>query len=128
VTPEGVTGTLLSPDGRYLIVADAHRDRLMWPLSGGPPHSIPGLTSEDRIVRFSGDGRSLFVLDNNNVSGHIYRLDLANGSRKLWKGLNPADPAGIREFKTVLLTPDGKYYVYGLTRSLTSLHLTQIGQ
>jgi hypothetical protein len=44
----------------------------------------------------------------------------------LWKELNPSDPAGIREFKTVLLTPDGKYYVYGLTRSVTSLYLTRI--
>lgn len=127
LTPEGITGTLLSPDGKYLIATDEHGNRLMWPVAGGSPHSIPGLnSSEDRIVRFSGDGRSLFVLDTDNPSGRVYRVDLATGGRKLWKALNPADPVGIREFKTVLLTPDGKYYVYGLTRSLTSLYLTQI--
>jgi len=128
LTPEGVTGTLLSSDGKHFIAADAAGNRLMFPVTEGLPHPILGLSLEDRIIRFSGDDHSLFVLDNDNASGKIYRMDLATGRRELWKALNPADPAGIREFKTVLLTPDGKYYVYGLTRSITSLYLTQIRQ
>lgn len=128
LTPEGVTGTLLSSDGKSMIATDASGNRLMFPVAGGSPYPIPGLTVEDRIIRFSADNNSLFVLDDENASGKIYRINLATGQRELWKALNPADPAGIREFKTALLTPDGKYYVYGLTRSLTSLYLTHIGQ
>lgn len=128
LTPEGVTGTLLSSDGKSLIATDAAGNRLMFPVAGGSPAPISGLSSEDRIIRFSSDDRSLFVLDDENASGKIYRVDLATGRRELWKSLNPADPAGIREFKTALLTPDGKYYVYGLTRSLTSLYLTHVGE
>jgi Tol biopolymer transport system component len=126
VTPEGVTGTLISPDGLYLIAADAHNNNLFYPLAGGAPHPIAGLKQEDRIVRLSGDGRSLYVLENTDIPIRLSRLDLTTGHRELWKELNPSDPAGIREFKTVLLTPDGKYYVYGLTRSVTSLYLTRI--
>jgi eukaryotic-like serine/threonine-protein kinase len=128
LTPEGVTGTLLSSDGKSLIATDTSGNRLMFPTAGGSPHPLQGLSSEDKIIRFSGDDHSLFVLDDENASGKIYRVDLGTGRRELWKTLTPADPAGIREFKTALLTPDGKYYVYGLTRSLTSLYLTHIGQ
>ncbi len=128
VTPEAVTGTLVSPDGMFLIAADADNKNLFYPLAGGPPHPIPGLKPEDKIIRLSGDGHFLYVLENTDVPIRISRLNLANGQRELWKELNPADPAGIREFKTVLLTPDGKYYVYGLTRSVTSLYLTHIAE
>jgi len=125
VTPEGVTGFLLSPDGKYLIATDSHTYAL-WPVGGGPPQPIAGLNPQDRIMRFAGNGRSLYVFENTDSSGKIYQLDLSTGRRELWKDLNPADPAGIREFKTVLLTPDGKYYVYDLTRSVTSLYLAHI--
>jgi Tol biopolymer transport system component len=125
VTPESVTGTLISPDGQYLIAADAHNSHLLYPLAGGTPRPIPGLNPEDRVIRFSGDGRSLYVLENTNFPVKIYRLDVSTGRKELWKELNPSDPAGVREFKTVLLTPDAKYYVYGLTRSLTSLYVTR---
>jgi eukaryotic-like serine/threonine-protein kinase len=128
VTPEAVTGTLLTPDGLYLIAADEHNNKLLYPLAGGVPHAIAGLNAEDRIIRFSDDRRSLYVLENTDLPVKIYRLDLSTGRRELWKELNPSDPAGVREFKTVLLTPDGKYYVYGLTRSVTSLYLAQIAK
>jgi serine/threonine protein kinase/Tol biopolymer transport system component len=126
VTPEGVVGTLISPDGLYLIAADARNNSRFYPLAGGAPQPIAGFKPEDRIVRWSSDGRSLYVLENTDIPIRISRLDLSTGRRELWKELNPADPAGIREFKTVLMTPDGKYYVYGLTRSITSLYLTRV--
>ena len=128
VTPEGVTGTLVSSDGLYLIAADVHNNKLFYPLAGGAPHAIAGLKQEDRIIGLRDDGRSLYVLENTDIPIKISRLDLSTGQRELWKELNPSDPAGIREFKTVLLTPDGKYYVYGLTRSVTSLYLTRIAE
>jgi serine/threonine protein kinase/Tol biopolymer transport system component len=128
VTPEGVSGALISSDGLYLIAADAHNNKLLYPLAGGAPHAIAGLKREDRIIRLSGDGRSLYVLENTDMPIKISRLDLSTGQRELWKELNPSDPAGIREFKAVLLTPDGKYYVYGLTRSVTSLYLMRIAE
>jgi Tol biopolymer transport system component len=128
VTPEGVAGSLVSPDGLYLIAADAQNNKLLYPLSGGAPHPIAGLKQEDRIIRFSGDGRSLYLLENSDIPIRISRLDLSTGKRESWKELNPSDPAGIREFKTVLLTPDGKYYAYGLTRSVTSLYMTRVAE
>ena len=126
ITPEGVTGTLVSPDGKYLISVDEHDKKLLYPLGGGAPRPIAGLNENDRVLRWSGDGRSLFVLENTELPVKIYRLDPSTGKRSLWKELSPADPAGIREFKTVLLTPDGKYYVYGLTRSIANLYVTRM--
>ncbi len=126
VTPEGVTGTLISSDGRSLIAGDADHNKLLYPVNGGAPRAITGLKREDKILRFSSDDRFLYVVDNGDIPVTISRLDLSTGRRELWKELSPAEPAGIREFQTVLLTPDGKYYVYGVTRSITSLYLEKI--
>ncbi|PYV97609.1 MAG: hypothetical protein DMG89_13845 [Acidobacteria bacterium] len=128
VTPDGVTGTLVSPDGKYLVAADEHNQKAMYPIGGGAPQPISGLSDGDRILRWSGDGQSLFVLENTELAAKVYQLEISSGRRTFWKSLSPADPAGIREFKTVLLTPDGKYYVYGLTRSLASLYLMHTQQ
>jgi len=100
----------------------------MYPIGGGAPQPISGLSDGDRILRWSGDGQSLFVLENTELAAKVYQLEISSGRRTFWKSLSPADPAGIREFKTVLLTPDGKYYVYGLTRSLASLYLMHTQQ
>jgi hypothetical protein len=112
----------------FLIAADADNKNLFYPLAGGAPHPIPGLKEQDKIIRVSDDGRFLYVLENSDIPIRIARLRLSTGQRELWKELNPADPAGIREFKTVLLTPDGKYYVYGLTRSVSSLYMARIAE
>jgi eukaryotic-like serine/threonine-protein kinase len=126
VTPEGITGTLVSADGRYLLSADEHDKKSLYPIEGGAPRVIAGLNDSDRVLRWSSDGNSLFVLENTELAAKIYRLDLSKGKRIFWKALSPADSAGIREFKNVLLTPDGKYYVYGLTRSMGSLYSARI--
>jgi hypothetical protein len=35
--------------------------------------------------------------------------------------LRPGDPTGIERIGDVLITPDGKYYVYGASREINTL-------
>ena len=37
----------------------------------------------------------------------------------------PSDLAGLREPPKILLTPDGKWYVYHLVRALSDLYLVE---
>jgi hypothetical protein len=50
-------------------------------------------------------------------------MDLASGKRTLWKTMEPADAAGIDTIGRVLVSADGKSYVYGYNRTLSDLYL-----
>src|SRR5207244_12595171 len=114
-----------SPDGKFVIAADLQRKRSLYPAGGGEPRPIPGLADEDRIVRWSGDGRFLYVYGWRELPLKVYRLDLATGRKELCKGVMPSDAAGIRAFPQIFLTPDGKSYVYQLRRFLSDLYLVE---
>lgn len=125
VTPEGVVGTVISPDGKYVIAAAPGQKRALYPIEGGGPIPIPGLEDQDQIIRWTADGRSLFIFQQSGLPIRLYRLDVESGRRELWRELMPSDPTGILHFVRVFVTPDGKSYVYSFTRSIFRLYLVE---
>lgn len=125
LTPEGVTGTLVSPDGQFLLARDLDEKEALaiYPLNGGEPRQIPGLEDEDRVVRWGPDGQSLYVYRPRDRPLKLFKLNLATGKKEPGKEIIPADLAGIRGPINVLITPDGRGYIYAFTRSLTDLYL-----
>lgn len=49
--------------------------------------------------------------------------DVATGKRAIWKEIVPPDPAGVLAIGPILITPDGKSYVYSYRRMLEDLYL-----
>ena len=82
------------------------------------PGSLPG----DRPVRFSSDGRSLWVFRRGEVPTHVYRLEIDGGDRKLWKTLVPPDAAGVYSIDEFKVTPSGHAYFYSYRRTLSELY------
>jgi hypothetical protein len=98
-------------------------------LDDGAPVPIVGLAPGDWPLRWSSDGRVLYVLDA-GASGHplqlparVFRLDTRTHERTLWKTFAPSDSAGLRTIGLVLPTPDGRHYVYDYQRTLSELFL-----
>jgi hypothetical protein len=52
-------------------------------------------------------------------------LELASGKKTLWKQIVPVDPTGVSTIGPILVTPDGKTYVYGFHRTLGDLYLVE---
>ena len=125
VTPEGITGFLVSPDGKFLAARDRSNRQAIYPLDGGEPRSIPGLEDTDRVIRWAADGNSLYVYNDREVALKIFKLNLSTGHRDLLREITPADPAGRLGSVNILLTPDGKGYVYSFTRHLSNLYLVK---
>ena len=125
VTPEGVTGILVSPDGQLLLARDLEEKKPIevYPLNGSEPRSIPGLELEDRVIRWGLDGRSLYVYRPRERPLKLFKLNLATGQREPAKEIVPADLAGILGPVNVLITPDGRGYIYAFTRFLSDLYL-----
>jgi serine/threonine protein kinase/Tol biopolymer transport system component len=127
VTPEGVqwfaNGLVVSPDSRYVL--GQRQGRIArYPIGGGDPLPIEGLLAGDQPLRFSSDGRSLWVLGSDRSPAKIFRFDLEGQRRTLWREISQADPAGlVPDFMRVLISADGASYVYGYARTQSDLYV-----
>jgi hypothetical protein len=128
ITPEGVNGTAfaVSLDGQTVAAIGPDLKGYLYSISGhGEPRLIPGLQTGDLASSWSQDNKALFVYQSGEVPAKVYRLDLATGKRTLWKQLLPGDPAGVATIGPILVTPDGKTFVYGFHRTLADLYLVE---
>ena len=125
VTPEGVEAMLLSPDGTSLVTRTPEGLALT-ALEGGASRPIPGVFAGERPLRFTADGRSLFLRsDSREFPARVFRLDVATRRREVWKELMPGDPAGITLLSPAAISDDGKTILFGYARSLSDLYLAQ---
>ena len=129
VTPEGMVGVSLSPDGEQLITVDRYGEYYVCPVQGGEPRAIEGLIEGDLVLQWTQDGDSLFVRGTGDLVLDLFKINLTTGHRASWKKLAPPDPAGVigvaLDPGQVRLTPDGKYYVYTSWTFPSELYLAQ---
>ena len=105
-------------------MAGADRRLRLYPLGGGEAAAVRGAAEADVPVRFSPDGRSLYVFSRDeSPKASIFRVDLSSGNREPWKDLSPPDAVGIHGISRVFLSADGQSYVYTYVRLLDELYL-----
>ncbi|HVI06615.1 MAG TPA: hypothetical protein VM711_11045, partial [Sphingomicrobium sp.] len=127
ISPEGIQATqwIISPDGKMVAAVESDRKGYLFPVDGGEPKAIPGFPNGSVPVGWMNDGHSLLVYNPGEVPAKVFRLDLATGQNQLWKTLLPTDAAGITDMGPILITPDGKSYVYEYIRTLSDLFLAE---
>ncbi len=125
-TPEG-TGSAwaVTPDGARVAAGDAGGRLMLYEVAGGvEPSPIPGTEPGDVPVRFTPDGRALYVLvRGEGARAEIHRVDVTTGDREPWKEIQPDDPIGVFGVPRVFLSADGQSYVYSFVRLLDELFL-----
>jgi dipeptidyl aminopeptidase/acylaminoacyl peptidase len=127
ITPEGVDGLAfaISPDGQQVAAIGPDGKGYLYPVAGGTPRPIAGLQPGEHPIGWGQDASTLYVYQPGEMPAKVYRLELATGKRTLWKQFLPADPAGVATVGPILITPDGKSYVYGFHRTLADLYLVE---
>jgi hypothetical protein len=98
---------------------------MIYPTEPGEPRAVPGVDIADLPIRWTADGRAIWVFKPNEVPTKIDRIDVTTGERTLWKELTPPDPAGVLQIGPIHMTPDGKSYVYSYRRTLDELVLVE---
>jgi serine/threonine protein kinase len=128
VTPEiipALPGFAISSDGLRLAAVGADHKMAIFPMDGGPARPVSGGLEGEYPLRFSEDGRFLFVWKRGDVPARISRIQIETGQREVWKDLLPVDPAGVERISNVLVTPDGKGYAYCYARLLSDLFIVE---
>ncbi len=122
ITPEGTVGFAISPDQKSVTVTASGKLNLV-PISGAQARPIADLEPGESVIRWSADGRYLFLRKLEDPSFlKISRLNVSNGRKELWKALRTPDPVGV-SITAVVMTPDGASYAYSFQRDITTLFL-----
>jgi hypothetical protein len=121
-TPEGSTIAVLSPDGASVVAIDPSGRMLIYPVAGGAASEVRGALPNEIPVAWESSGASLFVWDR-TWPARVFRLELETGRRALLQEL-AADPLGLL-YGNLILTRDGKHYIYRLRRVLSELSVAE---
>ena len=127
ITPEGVNSSLfaIAPDGKLISEVGPDGKTYLYPAEGGDPQPVAGFAPGDAPISWTADGRSLFMYHLGEIPAKVYRINLATGHKEFWKQLQPPDISGVTEITGILITPDGRSYVYEYARTLSDLYLVK---
>ena len=122
LTPENVSGTLITPDSTRVLGRGADRRFFFFPVDGGAPKPVPVLRSGDVPLRFASDGVSVFVGTFGRIPARLEKVNVLTGARTTVRELRPADASGLINVGPVFVTADEKTIVYSYTRLLSDLY------
>jgi eukaryotic-like serine/threonine-protein kinase len=111
----------ISPDGKQIAGVGQDEKTMVFPASGGPlsPLAIPFSAVP---LRWSADGKSLFISPTNNrQSMKIFRFDFATSQCRLWKEVVPADHVGLAGILGVSISSDEQTLAYSYMKVLSEL-------
>jgi hypothetical protein len=110
----------ISPDGEQLAAVDASRRIVLVSARGGEVRPIPGATAGEKPLRWSPDGRHLYV----GRGASVFRVEPLSGNRELWREFAPPEPAGVRpDSWFIVLSADARSYFYSFQTHLSELYL-----
>jgi DNA-binding winged helix-turn-helix (wHTH) protein/Tol biopolymer transport system component len=122
LTPEGVIGLKISPDGKTVAAIGSDKKLWLYPASGGTPKLLGNVNADEEVDRWSADGKSLFVTVY-GLPAEVDRIDVRTGTRSLVQRVSPPDPAGVLAVGPVLVSADAQIYVYAYPRYLSTLYI-----
>jgi Tol biopolymer transport system component len=122
VTAPGVTASGISPDGRLAVAMSPAGKVVLLSVDTGSETGVGVVDPGVSVIRWSGEGRYLFL---KRVTGNrlaILRLDVRTGQTQVWRELKPFD-AMASFFESVKLSADGSAYAYSFQRDSAILYL-----
>ncbi len=115
--------TPVSPDGKLVIGMLSPGKALLYPIEGGEPIPLAGLEEGEIPVQWSSDGRFLYIHKRGGLPDKVWLLDPSSGSRRPWREISPPELA--TSIRRLLITRDGKSYIYGTQHVLAELYLIE---
>jgi len=125
VTPEGVSGVVISPDGKNVAVRGPDGKRGIWALEGGGFRPIPGIESNYNVIGWTPDGQSVYVapVQPNPKSQKVSRVNVLTGKMEPWKTFGEEMGGRISSVAAPHLSSDGNGYAYLYVQTLSEAYV-----
>jgi eukaryotic-like serine/threonine-protein kinase len=123
VTPEGITGGLVSPDGQYIFRANDSGGVAVYATAGGGPRIIPDLEPTFTPVLWSDDNSSVYGYLRGQVPAKVYKVDLVTGKKTLIQELQPPTNTGVANIAPVVVSHDASRFAYSYYQVSSVLYL-----
>jgi Tol biopolymer transport system component len=127
ITPEGIAGTNLSPDGRSVVVVGPDGNFGIWPMDGSGLRPIPGFDSKYVVTGWTPDGASLYAFSSQQHRGpaKIFRVDPVTGKMEFWKTFGADSAAAGVSTGAPRFSSDGSAYVYTYIQVLSEAYVVK---
>jgi eukaryotic-like serine/threonine-protein kinase len=125
ITPEGIAGVQISPDGKKVAVRSPDGKRGIWPLDGSGFQPIPGLESKYTVIGWTPDGESVYAVENRRgvKTVMIFRVNIHSGKMEPWKTFGAQSGADNALVGAPHLSSDGTSYAYIYNRVLSEAYV-----
>jgi hypothetical protein len=111
VTPEGTGVAAMSPDARR-VAARVGDTVSVFSVGTGERHVVPGLTPDDHLLRWSPDGRRLWVYRSKPDTFDVEAVDPASGRRSPVTRIGLPSGPGLRDPILTSISDDVRAYAF----------------
>jgi serine/threonine protein kinase/Tol biopolymer transport system component len=125
ITSAGVRASKISPDSQSVVMIKAGK-LYLHSLASGSETAIGPVGRSDTVMRWSSDGRYIFLQRNetDNRTAKILRMDVHTGRSEIWRELKPPEQTGV-VFGLGRISGDGKSHAFSYQRDLATLYLVR---
>lgn len=120
-----LSGNVISPNDEFAVLTNAENRLALFRISDGTSSALKNLEDDFYLIRWAGDGESLFIWRRGAVPAIVYKYDLATGKKEKWLELMPKDSRGVYQIGGIKLTPSGKTCIYSYSREFSELYLME---
>ena len=113
VADDGADHAFVSPDGHLVFTTSPDGSNLLYDLRTSSGRPVRGLRAGDQVLRWSPDGKSLWVWQTDTLPIVIDRLDIATDQRARLTTFVPQSGQGVMHTVDVSLADDPHVYSYG---------------
>jgi hypothetical protein len=94
----------------------------LYSVDGRKLRDLTEIAPGENPLQWSGDGKSLFVLKEDRSFFDVFRVDVTNRRRSLWKQFSPAGYSGGTSF---VITADERSYAYSYNLEWDELNVAE---
>jgi Tol biopolymer transport system component len=127
LTPEGVAGLYLSPDGRSIAVDSGDGKIGIWTIGGNAVRLVPDLASPQQPIAWTPDGQSLYVFSRAvaRTQAEVDRVNIATGKKELYKVFGTQLQAGVESVGAPRFSSDMSAYAYVYSTTLSEAYVVK---
>jgi hypothetical protein len=123
ITPEGIAGGLVSPDGQYILRANDAAVVAVYPIAGGAPRPIPNLEPGFVPLRWTEDNSAVYGYRPGQIPTEVYKINLVTGKKTVVQELQPETNVGVVRIAPVVVNRDGSRSAYSYYQVFSVLYL-----